>query len=302
MNLQGRNLQQGLSGDDVRLLHTELSLLNPPVTIPDSERQPALFGPATVAAIQNFQKAHTLPTSGIVDPATAKAINDLVDAQFPPVLKTASVQLSLGAQGDDVARIQEALAKLGRSLPDGETSQRVLGPGTSAVVKALQQDLGLAATGAVDASTLAAINARVSQAATAIRVLRGSVLSADGAQVKGLTVTVFSQGPAGEALAGKPATTAEDGSYLVSYTPPPGGRADLRVQVSSMVSGVAYLPINVVQETVPAASSILTNAGPLEVIDFTLSGAANVSRTEYEQISSDVTPLLGARPCLSISN
>ena len=300
MNLQGRNLQQGLSGDDVRLLHTELSLLNPPVTIPDSERQPALFGPATVAAIQNFQKAHTLPTSGIVDPATAKAINDLVDAQFPPVLKTASVQLSLGAQGDDVARIQEALAKLGRSLPDGETSQRVLGPGTSAVVKALQQDLGLAATGAVDASTLAAINARVSQAATAIRVLRGSVLSADGAQVKGLTVTVFSQGPAGEALAGKPATTAEDGSYLVSYTPPPGGRADLRVQVSSMVSGVAYLPINVVQETVPAASSILTNAGPLEVIDFTLSGAANVSRTEYEQISSDVTPLLGARPLASL--
>jgi hypothetical protein len=56
MNLQGRNLQQGLTGDDVRLLHTELALLN--FCIPDTER---------LAAIQQFQKQRTLPITGIVE-------------------------------------------------------------------------------------------------------------------------------------------------------------------------------------------------------------------------------------------
>src|SRR5262249_46015336 len=82
MNLQGRNLQQGLTGDDVRLLHTELTLLN--LSIPDNERVGALFGPGTLAAIQQFQKQHTLPITGIVDAVTAKAINTAVDTQFPP--------------------------------------------------------------------------------------------------------------------------------------------------------------------------------------------------------------------------
>src|SRR5713226_8009382 len=77
MNLQGRNLQQGLTGDDVRLLHTELALLN--LAIPDNERSAAQFGPATLAVVQQFQRQHNLPASGIVDPATAAA-----NAQFPP--------------------------------------------------------------------------------------------------------------------------------------------------------------------------------------------------------------------------
>jgi len=82
MNLQGRNLQQGLTGDDVRLLHTELALLN--LAIPDNESSAAQFGPATLAVVQQFQRQHNLPASGIVDPATAAAINAAVNAQFPP--------------------------------------------------------------------------------------------------------------------------------------------------------------------------------------------------------------------------
>jgi hypothetical protein len=53
MIIQGRNLQQGLIGDDVRLLHTELALLN--LAVPDNERSGAQFGPATLAVIQQFQ-------------------------------------------------------------------------------------------------------------------------------------------------------------------------------------------------------------------------------------------------------
>src|ERR1700694_1946103 len=82
MNLQGRNLQQGLSGDDVRLLHTELALLN--LAGPDNERSGAQFGPATLAVVQQFQRQHNLSATGIVDPATAAAINAAVNAQFPP--------------------------------------------------------------------------------------------------------------------------------------------------------------------------------------------------------------------------
>lgn len=299
MNLQGRNLQQGLTGDDVRLLQTELALLQPPVIIPDSERQPALFGPATLSAIQNFQKAHALPTTGIVDPITAKAINDAVNALFPPVVQVAAAVLSLGTQGDDVARVQDALAKLGRTLPPDEAARRVLGAGTSAVIKALQQEFGLLATGAVDASTLALINSKLGQLATAPRVIRGKVLDADGNPAKGLTVSAFNHGPDGEALAGKPVNTALDGSYALAYTPPPGGRSDLRLQVSTTVIGVAG-PVTVVFETTPSAASLLTNAGPLEVIDFRLSGPANVPKTEYEQMLSDVTPLIGSRPLTSL--
>ena len=62
----------------MRLLHTELTLLN--LSIPDNERQPGLFGAATLSLIQNFQQTHNVPITGIVDAATAKAINTAVDA------------------------------------------------------------------------------------------------------------------------------------------------------------------------------------------------------------------------------
>ena len=82
MNLQGRNLQQGLKGDDVRLLQSELALLN--VVIAESERLEAFFGPSTADAIKTFQKQHVLPTDGVVDAVTARAINAAVDALHPP--------------------------------------------------------------------------------------------------------------------------------------------------------------------------------------------------------------------------
>jgi peptidoglycan hydrolase-like protein with peptidoglycan-binding domain len=300
MNLQGRNLQQNLTGDDVRLLHTELGLLNPPFIIPETERQPGLFGPATLAAVQNFQKAHSITVTGIVDAATAAAINAEVDAQVPPVVKVASIQLSFGTTGNDVARIQDALATLGRSLPADETAARVLGPGTTAVIKALQQESGLPVTGTVDASTLAIVNSRLAQLVSAARTVRGTVVNADGNPVKGLTVTAYLHGPAGQIPAGKPVITAADGSYVLSYIRTPGSRADLSVQVSYIINGVAG-PIVVVAEAIPSAATILTNAAPLEVVNFTLTGSTSVPQTEYERILSDVSQLLGNRAIASLT-
>jgi len=95
-------------------------------------------------------------------------------------------------------------------------------------------------------------------------------------------------------------TTADDGSYTLSYTPPPGGRADLRLQVSASITGIAGI-IVVVQDTSPSSTSVLTDAGPLEVVDFVLSAAAVPPKSEYEQILSDIAPRLGSRPLTSLT-
>jgi peptidoglycan hydrolase-like protein with peptidoglycan-binding domain len=83
MDLKGRNLQQGITGDDVRLLHIELLLLN--LTISDDARASALFGAATLAAVQQFQRQDMPPPiTGIIDSTTVAAINAAVKAQFRP--------------------------------------------------------------------------------------------------------------------------------------------------------------------------------------------------------------------------
>jgi peptidoglycan hydrolase-like protein with peptidoglycan-binding domain len=82
MNLQGRDLKLDLTGDDVRLLHTELAQIK--IAVPDAERQKALFGPGTRDVILQFQKQVGLPTTGTVDAETAKRINQHVAAQSAP--------------------------------------------------------------------------------------------------------------------------------------------------------------------------------------------------------------------------
>jgi peptidoglycan hydrolase-like protein with peptidoglycan-binding domain len=79
MNLQGRDLKLGLTGDDVRLLHDELAQIG--FSILDPERKKTLFGPQTQTAVMKLQRGHKLRTSGIVDEATAKVINQLVAAE-----------------------------------------------------------------------------------------------------------------------------------------------------------------------------------------------------------------------------
>ena len=83
MHLQGRNLSPRLQGADVQLLHSELVQLG--LTIPADESRGQLFGPGTERAVQAFQATHQLPPTGIVDPATAVAINAaVVQGTQPP--------------------------------------------------------------------------------------------------------------------------------------------------------------------------------------------------------------------------
>jgi hypothetical protein len=206
------------------------------------------------------------------------------------ILKISSSSLLFGMQNDDVARVHRALQALGRikNVPVTETRDRVLGAGTVAVLKALQADLGLPASGIVDAATVKAINVELAKLATNQRVVRGSVRAADGDPVTAGFVQIVSQSSNGEVTIGKSPLHATDGSYEIAYLPPPesNGRVNLRVAVLNDSGPV---------ETTPSGASILTNAGPLEVVNFVLSGEANQPLSEFELIVDDLKPLLGDR-------
>lgn len=74
MNLEGRNMQLNLRGNDVRRLPEELSQLGLPVTVS------GFFDSITFLAVQRFQREHGLEETGIVDEETARRINVEVDA------------------------------------------------------------------------------------------------------------------------------------------------------------------------------------------------------------------------------
>ncbi len=195
-------------------------------------------------------------------------------------------QLSLGAKSDDVTRVHRALQSLGRDIPRVETTGQVLGVGTVAVVKALQQELNLPVTGIVDAATVRAINVLLAKRTTDLRVVRGSVRDADGKPFTGGFVQIFGQGPRGEQVLGKSAL--RDGSYAISYQflPASNGRVDLRV---------AVLSDNGVVETTPSGASLLPDAGALEVVNFVLSGDTHLPSAEYDVLLNGLKPLLGTR-------
>ena len=80
MKLQGRNLSNGDQGDDVRLLHHELRLLGFRLIPEATEVRPGIFGPHTLVAVREIQERAGLRVTGVVDEATARAINERVDA------------------------------------------------------------------------------------------------------------------------------------------------------------------------------------------------------------------------------
>ncbi|MEA5004745.1 MAG: peptidoglycan-binding protein, partial [Christensenella sp.] len=73
-----------------------------------SQDQPTdLFGPATLMAVQAFQRKHGLDVDGAAGPATQAAIFSADAKEYTA---------ALGADGDDVSRIQERLLELGYNV------------------------------------------------------------------------------------------------------------------------------------------------------------------------------------------
>jgi peptidoglycan hydrolase-like protein with peptidoglycan-binding domain len=110
-----------------------------------------VYGPATVAAVERLQEDNDLPVTGLVDRATANALEDAVaDAE--------------GADADEAIAHTAALQTILELA--GYWTGPIDGSWTPALTSALQElqtDLGVPPTGVVDAATLEAFQRAVAE-------------------------------------------------------------------------------------------------------------------------------------------
>jgi peptidoglycan hydrolase-like protein with peptidoglycan-binding domain len=131
-----------------------------------------IFGPATRAAVSNFQRFNQLPVTGEVDATTASRLKlgstpaAAPTAPTPPAAPTpppaapsapaapAAAKnsgfsgMTVGARGDNVRALQRALIAAGISVRGG--ADGVFGPMTKAALTSYQRAQGLSASGVVD--------------------------------------------------------------------------------------------------------------------------------------------------------
>ncbi len=145
-----------------------------------------IYGPQTIAAVEQFQADHRLPVTGLVDPATQAVLQ---------------VELA-GRQSAQIGALQAILVATGHySGPvDGVWSAEV-----EDALKALQEDLGVPVTGAVDAATM--------------RALEAALAAAGQAPVPPPTETTIPTAPA-TTVPAEPTTTVPDATTTTQPAPP----------------------------------------------------------------------------------
>ena len=151
-------LRQGATGPDVIALQN--ALLDAGVKVPGGAD--GFFGPATKSALTAYQSRAGLATSGEVDEATAVSLGLTEPA---PAAAASSGTLAIGAQGDAVKALQQALMDFGVFVPGG--ADGVFGPATKTAVSNFQRWNGLTVTGEVDAATASRLELGTGPAAPA---------------------------------------------------------------------------------------------------------------------------------------
>jgi peptidoglycan hydrolase-like protein with peptidoglycan-binding domain len=133
----GPSIRSGSAGSDVRRLQrllVEMKILS-------FERIDGNFGPATEAAVKDFQSGNGLTTDGIVGPQTWSKLP--ADPQTP--------RLTRGATGAAVSALQKGLKTYSaqNAAADPGAIDGDFGPRTEAAVRAYQSDRGVSADGVV---------------------------------------------------------------------------------------------------------------------------------------------------------
>lgn len=257
------------------------------------ERLAKTYGDATRALVSKFQAEHGLEPNGEVDAATAKALNGLL---LPPALAAAfEAPLQPGAEGDDVALVQDMLVALGLPIAAEELQASRYGASTAAAVAAWQRERDLPATGALD---LEGLRRLWGEDRSLARVVRGVIRLADGAPAPALRVTAFdrdfrSEEPLGEAR------TDVRGRYRISYTPAQFERAekagaDLGLRVFG-ADGQTMLYAT-------PSTELLMNAPRDAVIDVTVALAEGTLASEFERMDGELRTLVGDVPFAAIAS
>jgi peptidoglycan hydrolase-like protein with peptidoglycan-binding domain len=119
-----------------------------------------IFGPATEAALKQFQRTNGLAVDGRVGPQTLAALAKVGNAPAPsggtpPAASSGYVGLKIGARGAAVAAVQRAILNLGWHVPGG--ADGIFGTATQSVVMLVQRTNGIAASGEIDAATARAL-------------------------------------------------------------------------------------------------------------------------------------------------
>ncbi len=153
------------------------------MSLPAEETQHGYYGPATTAAVEQFQAQQGLPVTGVVDSTTLAAldrallaVDDRPDAADRPLtneLVGVNDTLQAVARGEQVLApydpadpratdgtglVQDTLVALGYMNPPGSW-RGYYGPMTESAVRAFQVDHGLEQTGIVDRETALALDA-----------------------------------------------------------------------------------------------------------------------------------------------
>src|SRR5262245_22229672 len=179
----------------------------------------------------------------------------------------AAASLHLGAFGDDVARLHQALSQRGCAVSSDEVKRRFFGPATRAALIEFQKKQRLDATGTFDAKTAAALAAPPPPDPAALK--------ARAAPASGLTARSVATG---SSVAGAVATRDATVGGVASTPPPPvtragavlGGRADINLGDIQVVQGTFEVrdPCAQPVETFATDQQILpVNVGPNAVTE-----------------------------------
>jgi peptidoglycan hydrolase-like protein with peptidoglycan-binding domain len=115
-----------------------------------------VYGPTTVQAVEDLQKAHGLPVTGTVDKATASALQADLQAKGGAAAQKALVS---------TAAVQQTLKLAG--FWDGPVDGTWT-PALTDALKAFQSKLGVEPTGTVDAATISALSEAIATARAAL--------------------------------------------------------------------------------------------------------------------------------------
>jgi len=162
------NLRFGMSGNEVRDLQT---LLAKDSAIYPLGKVTGYFGPATLAAVQKFQKKHGFVSAGFVGPVTRAKLAEIfasgktpanIETPASPQAKGLTKFLSQGSSNDEVKLLQEFLARDKNVYPEGVVSG-YFGSLTRVAVIKFQAKYGISQVGIVGPVTRAKINELLSK-------------------------------------------------------------------------------------------------------------------------------------------